>query len=538
MAVDKKFFVDINLQGNALNNATIGTNSDMTKAGSFRFDGVRLEYYNGSTVKQVANMSDIAAVTGGLILQGGYDAATNTPDIADGTAFKGYFWVVTTAGSFLGESVQVGDSLVATVDNAGASIGDWLILQGNVVIATDSVDGIVRLATQAEVDAGTEGGAVVVTPATLQSKIDSQITPEINSKVSKSGDSMTGNLNMTGASILNIGTAYINNLNSPDFISPINLDINIDAGTGNTIINLPAPTNEGDAANKQYVDDQDALKLSLTGGTMSGGINMGGNNINNVGTLGLSQLGSSDGTNIGIQNNIDAAFSSTIINLPTPINGDDAANKTYVDDQAAAAQAAAESYADGLAVNYDPAGAAATAQTNAESFATTAASNAQSNAESFASNAAATAQLNAQTYADSLAPNYDAAGSAATAQSNAEAFATIAASTAASTAQSNAETFATGAANQALSDANTYTDNQIAAQSFSESYASVDWIEIPGVGYRLNVVHGLNSNAPKVTTIVQSMGNVEFFWAVTDENEIAILSNSVPSNETLVGVSK
>lgn len=175
MAVDKKFFVDINLQGNALNNATIGSNSDMTKGGSFQYNGTRLEYYNGSVVQQVADLSDISAVTGGLIFQGGYDPTTNIPNIADGTAKKGYFWVATAAGTFLGEAVQVGDSLIATVDEAGASIGDWLILQGNVVIATDTVDGIVRLATQAEVDAGTEGGAVVVTPATLQVKVDAAI---------------------------------------------------------------------------------------------------------------------------------------------------------------------------------------------------------------------------------------------------------------------------------------------------------------------------------------------------------------------------
>ena len=45
-----------------------------------------------------------------------------------------------------------------------------------------------------------------------------------------------------------------------------------------------------------------------------------------------------------------------------------AATKQYVD----AAQSAAEDYADGLAVNYDAAGSASTAQTNAESFATNA----------------------------------------------------------------------------------------------------------------------------------------------------------------------
>ena len=119
---EKKFFVDINLQGSALTNATIGTNSSLTKAGSFGFDGTRLKYFDGTAIKDVANLSDISAVTGGLIFQGGYDPTTDTPDITDGTALKGYFWAATAAGTFLGESVQVGDSIVAKVDNAGATL--------------------------------------------------------------------------------------------------------------------------------------------------------------------------------------------------------------------------------------------------------------------------------------------------------------------------------------------------------------------------------------------------------------------------------
>ena len=211
MAVDKKFFVDINLQGNALNNATIGSNSDMTKGGSFRFDGTRLEYYNGSSVQSVANMSDISAVTGGLILQGGYDAATNTPDIADGNASKGFFWVVTEAGSFLGTSVQVGDSIIAKVDEAGASIGDWLILQGNIVTATDEVEGIVRLATQEEVDGGVEGGAVVLTPATFANS--SQLSTITNNIAGNTKDIQNNSADITkqGEEIKSQGEAITSN---------------------------------------------------------------------------------------------------------------------------------------------------------------------------------------------------------------------------------------------------------------------------------------------------------------------------------------
>lgn len=374
---EKKFFVDINLQGSALTNAKIGTNTGIgSTEGAFGYDSTahRLQYFDGTATKEVANLSDIAAVTGGLILQGGYDAATDTPNITDGSAFKGFFWVVTETGTFLGESVQVGDSIIAKVDEAGATLSDWLILQGNIVIATDSVDGISRLATQTEANDGTESGAVVITPATLQGKLDAQITPEINSKVSKSGDTMSGNLDMGGNDINNIDNTRTSKLNVDEINSFTNfgkIDIhlpviyggelgdNFDAkgnqirnlgllsgnqgnsgdqlpinnpkiqGTldadNNPVINLPAPTNDGDATNKLYVDNASNDKLPLAGGTMSGSINMNG-----------SQLQNSLLADATLDSNLDAN-GLNITNLATPTNGGDATNKTYVDGQVATA---------------------------------------------------------------------------------------------------------------------------------------------------------------------------------------------------------
>jgi len=81
---------------------------------------------------------------------------------------------------------------------------------------------------------------------------------------------------------------------------------------------------------------------------------------------------------------------------------------------AATAQSNAEDYADGLASNYDAAGSATTAYNNAVSYADGLAPNYDP------AGAAATAQSNAEDYADGLAPNYDPAGAASTAQSNAE----------------------------------------------------------------------------------------------------------------------
>jgi hypothetical protein len=490
MAVDKKFFVDINLQGNALKDAVIGSNSKMGTAGSFRFDGTRLEYFNGSSVQSVANLADISAVTGGLILQGGYDAATNTPDIADGNASKGFFWVVTEAGSFLGTSVQVGDSIIAKVDEAGASIGDWLILQGNIVTATDEVEGIVRLATQEEVDAGTEGGAVVLTPATFESSsqlsdIRSDISALEGNKLNLSGGTMSGSIDMDGNSIV---AAQID-----DAVLGTALDAN-----SQVITNLPAPTNGGDAANKTYVDNQAAAAQTAAEATASA----------------------------------------------------DATAK------ADAAQAAAESYADGLAVNYDAAGSAATAETNAKAYADSLAPNYD------AAGSAATAETNAKAYADSLAPNYDAAGSAAQALTDANAYTDSAISqevtdrnsaiaTAKGEAIADSESYTDGAIAQevidrdaaiatakseAIADANAYTDTEIAAQSFSSSFVDTAWTESGGV-YTLSVAHSVNTSTPKVASYVS--GNlVEFAVVVIDANTIELKCNIAAPASVSVGVSK
>jgi hypothetical protein len=361
---EKKFFVDINLQGSALTNATVGTNSSMTKAGSFRYNEGRLEYYDGvlNSIQEVANLRDIEAVTGGLIFQGGYDPTTDTPDITNGDAYKGFFWAATTAGTFLGESVQVGDSIVAKVDGAGANAADWLILQGNIVIATDSVDGISRLATQTEANDGTEAGAVVITPATLQGKIDAQITPEISNKLPLAGGTMLGDIDMDGNSIYS--TTIFNS----------SLATNLDA-YNNSIINLPAPTNGGDAANKTYVDDNTSDKLPLAGGTMTGSIDMGVNPIENVSYINgdAININSINGTGaqpegVRLYGSLKSMYGATITDLPAPNNDGDVANKLYVDGAASTAQTNAQAYADSLAPNYDAAGSAATAESNANDY--------------------------------------------------------------------------------------------------------------------------------------------------------------------------
>lgn len=77
--------------------------------------------------------------------QGGYNAATNTPDldIAPSSDIQnGWFWAVTTAGTFFSEDVQIGDLIFANTDNPGTTFTNWTVVQSGSDIATAaSTDG-------------------------------------------------------------------------------------------------------------------------------------------------------------------------------------------------------------------------------------------------------------------------------------------------------------------------------------------------------------------------------------------------------------
>jgi hypothetical protein len=90
---------------------------------------------------------------------------------------------------------------------------------------------------------------------------------------------VTGNLtgNVSGNVTTATGTSTFNNVT-------IDGTLDMSSGTVGTITGLATPTNASDAATKGYVDTADALKLNLSGGTMSGAIAMGTNKITGLGT--------------------------------------------------------------------------------------------------------------------------------------------------------------------------------------------------------------------------------------------------------------
>lgn len=111
-------------------------------------------------------------------LEGGWDASAGTFPVGSspvaGTK-KGDYWYTTVAGTVDGEAFNIGDMIVAKVDNASTtSKADWIRLEVNRDQATETVLGLVRLATQAQVNAGTDD-TTAVTPLKLKTYLDNAV---------------------------------------------------------------------------------------------------------------------------------------------------------------------------------------------------------------------------------------------------------------------------------------------------------------------------------------------------------------------------
>ena len=177
--------------------------------------------------------------------------------------------------------------------------------------------------------------------------IKQDITTVEGDYVKKAGDTMTGNLTM-GLNQIVMDTGHIaagNNTLLFEGYPEIDVD-------GAKISMVADPVDVMDATNKKYVDDAVAnVKptgdyLPLTGGTMSGDINMGVNNSVRFGAAnyalyqiegtGHLVLTGNSKTDIVEMNNIGTlqfGNETRIQNVKTPTNNGDAAPKSYVDGQ-------------------------------------------------------------------------------------------------------------------------------------------------------------------------------------------------------------
>ena len=194
------------------------------------------------------------------------------------------------------------------------------------------------------------------------------VDTECGLNVLKSGDIMSGNLNMSGNRVTGLPTALSS---LPEDSDAVSKKVMVDAaailqntslqkvgdtmsGTinmnTNKIINLLDPSNTQDASSKNYVDNQNSLKVSKSGDSMSGNLNMSENRI--IGLPIAMTIASSDSDAVskkilidvaaGVQSNCLLKSGDTmggqidmngnnIINLGEPVNGQDVASKSYID---------------------------------------------------------------------------------------------------------------------------------------------------------------------------------------------------------------
>lgn len=177
--------------------------------------------------------------------------------------------------------------------------------------------------------------------------IKQDITTVEGDYVKKAGDTMTGNLTM-GLNQIVMDTGHIVGGNNTLLFEGYPL-IDVD---GAKISMVADPVEAMDAANKEYVDNAIAgVKptgdyLPLTGGTMSGDINMGVNNSVRFGAANYALYQNEDtghlvltgnsNTDIVEMNNIGTVQfgnETKIQNVKTPTNNGDATPKSYVDGQ-------------------------------------------------------------------------------------------------------------------------------------------------------------------------------------------------------------
>jgi len=154
-------------------------------------------------------------IVGNLVFQGGYNAATNSPDLDSNPSAsikKGWAYVVTHAGSFFTETVEVGDFLFAQSD-APTALADWVTVQNNIGLATTTTPGIASFAAAnfdvsaaAEVtlkDSGVTQGAYGTASAVPRFSVNTkgQITASVDTTISITA-SQVSNFNATATSAI------------------------------------------------------------------------------------------------------------------------------------------------------------------------------------------------------------------------------------------------------------------------------------------------------------------------------------------------
>ena len=151
---------------------TVNLDDSITLAGELTVSGTGQSSFAGQvTIPQVPSVDTDAAskhyvdqaVTGALSYQGGYNASTNTPDLttSPNSIKKGFTYTVTASGTFFGENLEVGDVLIAEIDNP-TDLNAWTTVQNNVDLADLTTVGIGNVNAGDAIDVSYTSGTATV----------------------------------------------------------------------------------------------------------------------------------------------------------------------------------------------------------------------------------------------------------------------------------------------------------------------------------------------------------------------------------------
>jgi len=168
----------IKVAGRNLTNADIVSIflNDAIQSGTFTWSSNKIKTYIENLIGQ--------SLTGALIYQpGGYIPSTvegsmTAPSPVTSSIIKsGMVWVVTANGWVGNQPVSIGDHLIANSDNAANTPTNYQIIEKgipDIVDATDSVKGLIQIATDVEAITGTNA-TKAMTPKSTKAVLDAKI---------------------------------------------------------------------------------------------------------------------------------------------------------------------------------------------------------------------------------------------------------------------------------------------------------------------------------------------------------------------------
>ena len=192
--------------------------------------------------------SQVAAIGS---LQGSVDASTSTNFPGSALTKKGDYWYVSVAGTIQGVLFNVGDVIIANIDNPTVtSANSYIFLETNREQASTTVLGLVTLATNAEVQYGTDVNKVV-TPASLSSRTATETRTGI-AEIATQAETNAGTddtrivtplklktffNNVVGGFTANIGNGVANSFVVTHSLNTLDVTTNlIEVSTGNQVI--------------------------------------------------------------------------------------------------------------------------------------------------------------------------------------------------------------------------------------------------------------------------------------------------------------